>query len=84
MCVLQKIKKVNYQKKQGEITKITPNLRLLKDSSNNSNSIEKTKRVGKKNKSNKKKNVPVNEIFEYQPEETLPINDLKYIRKVGK
>ena len=33
----------------------------------------------KDNSQNKKKNVPVNEIFEYQPEETLPVNDLKYI-----
>lgn len=41
----------------------------------NSNSLN----VRKKNKSNKKKNVPVNEVFEYQPEETLPVNDLKYI-----
>ena len=45
----------------------------------NSNSNSNRLNIRKKNKSNKKKNVPVNEIFEYQPEETLPVNDLKYI-----
>jgi len=42
---------------------------------NQNNSIN----IRRKNKSNKKKKIPVNEIYEYEPEETLPVNDLKYI-----
>ena len=45
----------------------------------NSNSNSNKLNVRKKNRSNKKKQVPVNEIYEYEPEQTLPINDLKYI-----
>ena len=46
---------------------------------NNNNNNSNNLNIRKKNKSNKKKNIPVNEIYEYQPEQTLPVNDLKYI-----
>lgn len=52
---------------------------IMEGFQNNNNSNSNRLNIRKKNKSNKKKNVPVNEIFEYQPEETLPVNDLKYI-----
>ena len=76
-----KNKKSKLSKKTRRNTQPSYNTDIIEGFQNNNNNNNQNNQLNirKRNKSNKRKNVPVNEIYEYQPEETLPINDLKYI-----